>query len=104
MKSIRLLISISLIFFFFLACSTSSSTNLVSSDPEYVQGFDLGIKMAEEDRVEIDCASPSGALSITHALKRRKPLEKEGKSKAFLSGFYEGYRVTYEENIDLVCD
>lgn len=106
MRTLRVVTGVCMMALLFLiSCSTISSRNLLREDPEFVQGYDAGIKMAEKDRVEIDCSDPRlGSQGMKKAQKYNAVWREQAMSEIFISGFSQGYNKTYRDNLDLMCD
>jgi hypothetical protein len=90
---------------FFLVSCAGSSANVSRDDPLYREGYEMGRKAAEEDRITLDCADPWLSRQSFQRLRSYRPkLKKAGRSDTFVSGFQYGYKEAYRENIVTMCD
>jgi hypothetical protein len=80
---------------FCISC-VSTSKNVDWNAPEFQDGLKMGTEMAKKDRLAIVCSAKSRFQATKAAKKQTNILREQGKSETFLSGFYRGYKDTYE--------
>ena len=87
---------------FCISCA-GTSKNVDWGSPDYQEGLKTGTEMAKKDRTGIVCSSKSRFQATKAAKKQTNLLREQGKSETFLSGFYRGYKDTYEVFVDERC-
>ena len=104
MKAISTVCAIGLLFVFWSSCTTAPTPKRTA---EYTAGQEAGEAQAEEDVLRVQCGGPweptyleitQKARSYTHSLRDR------GRSQEFIQGFYSGYRDTFYDRLESLCD
>jgi hypothetical protein len=103
MKLMKEILLLCLVLIFLSSCTAMSR---FKTSPDYQAGRKAGESYAAEDSAEIKCGWP---LEPTHgdgAIKARTykgALGEQGRSPAFIRGFYYGYREVYSKRISTYC-
>jgi hypothetical protein len=71
---------------------------------DYVKGHDAAWKYAKQDVLASNCMGGYPRNTRPLARKYTQRLQDQGRSEAFISGFYFGYEKSYPEFYDLYCD
>jgi hypothetical protein len=111
MKALKLLL-----FFVILLVTVSCATTLSpQSRSEYSEGNDMAWEYAKKDAMDSNCSGygyptigmfrwfPRRFNVARQEQKHIKSLQEQGRSEAFIKGFYIGYENYYYDFIDMYC-
>jgi len=103
MRILKLLVPVCAALLLCVSCVTTGSDNIDTKSAEYIEGKELGQKLAEEHKNGIVCSSKSRFQALQAAKEQTQVMRDQGKPEMFVKGFYRGYKDTYEDNVTTRC-
>jgi hypothetical protein len=103
MNALKLTLSL-IIILFIVSCVTSQSSPTGS---DHQKGYNMAGEFAKKDAMNYTCFGYRRYIRMGFAehkaRKYTKLLQDQGRSEAFIKGFYRGYENYYREFLDLYC-
>lgn len=99
MKIFKILLLLGIVFWL-VSCGKYQSPQARS---DFVKGHDAAWQYAKQDAIEGTCTGRYPRNTRPMAQKYTQLLQDQGRSEAFISGFYFGYENAYQNFYDLYC-